>query len=109
MKKIATVGELRAYCESKKPREIVFHTDNQREYDLMKYPCSMVLHFPSMLVYENPNTIYLKAGRNVLTLNQVKYVEIVSSKVIVGTTIIVQCHKMGVNEEEENTYTLLIF
>lgn len=103
---MATVRELKEYCNKNKPHCILFHTENQEWYAASD-PCKLKMSFPIMLICENPNLICLKSGVNTLTLDQVKFVEINTEATVLGTVFKVFCGSFDGTNGYDTTYTLI--
>ena len=105
MKKTVSVKELKEYCETHKPQQIYFYTENQNWYRVSD-PCKFRLSFPVMLIYENPNLICLKSGTATVCFDRVRCVEIDTEITVIGTVFTVFCGNKD-SEGYEMTYTLL--
>ena len=106
MKKKVSVKEFRNYCKQHKISQISFCTENQRWYRVAD-PCKIQITFPIMLIYENPNLIYLKRGSDVLKLDRVQYVEIDSETTVLGDIFTVFCGRSVLDGLPEITYTFI--
>lgn len=103
MKKTVTVGELKSYCSQNKPKEISFLSENQPWYRVSD-PCKVRCTFPIMLIYENPNLVCLKSGRNTICFDRVKFAELDTDSTVLGTTINLHCG----NAETDVSYILIV-
>jgi hypothetical protein len=60
--KILSVREFKDYCAHHSYERIVYSSMNQEWYSAV-HPCKLELSFEQILVWENPNLIYLKTGK----------------------------------------------
>lgn len=90
MKKKVSVREFKEYCRDHNISQISFCAENQ-EWCLVSDPCKFNLSFPSILVYENPDVIYLRHNGNIVYFDRVKYIEIDSNETVLGDTFTICC------------------
>lgn len=105
MRKQVSVKELREYCERNKPHQITYYSENQTWYRVSD-PCKLRMHFPIMLICENPNLICLKSGTSTVCFDRVKFAEIDTGATVLGTVVTLFCGGSGV-ADPEMTYTLI--
>lgn len=105
MKKQVSVKELKEYYEMKKPRQVTYYSENQDWY-CVSDPCKLRMHFPIMLICENPSLICLKSGASTICFDRVLFVEIDTETTILGTILTVYCGGTG-SKEPEITYKLI--
>lgn len=96
-----SVWEFKKFWDSKtpKPHEYIFYTENQ-DGDIEKGTVRMKLAFDAMQIRFNPNTIYLKSGKNFLSFEKVKHIKIQESSII-GEAFTVVCG------EEKKSFTIV--
>lgn len=97
MKKRVSVKELKEYCERNKPKQVTYYSENQDWY-CVSDPCKLRMHFPIMLICENPSLICLKSGTSTICFDRIKCVEIDTETTVLGTILTIYC---GNSEEEE--------
>ena len=90
MKKRMTIRNFKEYCDRRPLREIVFSAENQGWYQESS-PCKLQLTFPTMLIGEHPNLIYLKSDYGSVLLDQIRYVEVNTGGDAPWTEITVFC------------------
>ena len=105
MKKVISVHEFKEYCKTNRPNSIIYLTENQAWYRVAD-PCKIDMSFPIMLIYENPNIIFLKSGNNTILFDMIKYIEIDTESTVLGTIITVYCGEFG-TDGYDITYTLI--
>lgn len=88
-KKIISMNEFAAYCESAKPCDIAFMTDNQSHgYEL---PCLGIrMCFSGILVFPRHSMVFLKAGeQRGITFSEVCSIEMEES--LIGMIVRLRC------------------
>ena len=90
MKKQVSVRELKDFCERNSPNQITYYTENQT-CDTAGGLCKLRLHFQVVLIYENPNQVYLKSGMNSVCFNGVRFAEIDTESTVLGTILTLYC------------------
>lgn len=99
MRKQVSVKELKEYCERNRPSQVTFYSENQDKYRISD-PCKLRMHFPIMLIYENPNLICLKSGTSTICFDRVRFVEIDTETTVLGTILTLYCGGSGSSEPE---------
>lgn len=105
MKKRLSMFDLKKYMNEHTPRKITYCSENQSWYRDSD-PCKIRMHFPIMLICENPNLICLKSGTNTLCFDRIQSVEIDTEATVLGTILTVCCGESGAREPEI-TYRLI--
>lgn len=105
MKKTLTVSEFKKYCEKERFTRIIYHSENQEWYQYAD-PCKVKMAFPVMEIYENPNILYLKSGKNVLFLDRIQCVKVDTESSVLGTIVAVLCGDFGA-KHYDRAYTLI--
>ncbi len=105
MRKRVSVKELKEYCERNKPKQVTYYSENQDWYRVSD-PCKLRMHFPIMLICENPSLICLKSGTSTICFDRVCSVEIDTETTVLGTILTVYCGCSGA-KEPEITYKLI--
>ena len=105
MKKTLTVSEFRKYCEKERFACIIYHSENQEWYQCAD-PCKVKMAFPVMEIYENPNILYLKSGKNVLFLDRIQCVKVDTDSRVLGTIVAVLCGDIWA-KHYDRAYTLV--
>jgi len=100
-----SIRAFKEYCACHKFDEIFFSTENQDWYRASD-PCKIQMSFKIMLISENPSLVFLKSDAGTLCFDRVRYVEINSTKTVLGTTIHVYCGGVG-NASPEISYILV--
>lgn len=105
MKKQVTVNELKQFCEKNRPNQVTYYSENQDWYRVSD-PCKLMLHFPIMLICENPNLICLKSETNTVCFDRVRFVEIDTETTVLGTIFTIYCGGSK-SKGPEIAYTLI--
>lgn len=105
MRKQVSVKELKEYCERNKPRQITYYSENQTWYRVSD-SCKLMMHFPAMLIYENPNLICLKSRTSTIYFDQVRFAEIDTETTVLGTIFTLFCGGPSATAPE-STYILI--
>ena len=90
MKKIISIGELQRYCETHKPQQIIYLTENQNWHSVAN-PCRLNLVFSEIHICIHPNLICLKCGDNAIRFDRVRFAEINTDKPVIGTILTLFC------------------
>lgn len=105
MKKTLTVSDFKKYCEKEQFTRIIYHSENQGWYQCAD-PCKVKMAFPAMEIYENPNILCLKSGKNVLYLDRIQCVKVDTESSVLGTIVTVLCGDFGAKHYDW-AYTLV--
>lgn len=105
MKKTVTVRELKEYYEKHQANKITFCTKNQEWYYVCD-PCSFTLTFPVMVIFENPNAIYLKSEHGTMYIGMVRRARIDTESSVLGTVLTIFCEDCD-DKEDDISYTLI--
>ena len=106
MKKQISIRELKEYCERSSPHQVTYYSDNQdwcKEGDL----CKFRLHFQIVLIYENPNQVFLKSGTSSICFNNVRFAQIDTESTVLGTILTLYCGNFRASKPTA-TYTLIL-
>lgn len=106
MKKTVSVRELREYLTSRHVNSVVYYTENQRWYNVLE-PCKIMMSFPVILIFENPNLVYLKSGKQTILFDRVKSAQIDTDTNVFCTIVTLFCGDFG-TDGYDYTYTLLV-
>ena len=69
--------------------------------------CSLRLHFQVVLIYENPNQIFLKSAKNCVCFNEVMFAEIDTDLTVLGTVVTLHCGK-PTSKSHGEVYTIVM-
>ncbi len=105
MRKQLSVKELKKYCERNAPYQVTYYSENQDWY-CVSDPCKFRMHFPIILISENPNLICLKSGTSSICFDRVRFVEIDTETTVLGTVFTLYCGGAG-SKAPEVTYKLI--
>lgn len=102
---MSRIEEFREFMRKRKPTTLSFLSENQDGFDVAE-PCLMQLSFTNVLVYENPNVVYLTGGANFMRLDRVKNIEFDERATAIGTLIRIHC-KNPHSSSGESVYTII--
>lgn len=105
MRKQVSVKEMKEYCERNRPKQVTYYSENQDWYRACD-PCKIRMHFPIMLIYENPNLICLKSEASTICFDKVRFVEIDTETTVLGTIFTIYCGS-ALKKEPEVSYKLI--
>lgn len=98
-----SVWEFKNFCDnmSPKPQKYIFYTGNQ-DRDIEEGTLRIKLRFDEIQINFNPNTIYLKSGRDFLSFETVKYIKYLE-KTPIGEVFSIVCG----GENFEKSFTIV--